>query len=251
LIDSHAHIEMCEGSSDAVVERALEAGVERILTIGLSHATFDQSLAIADRHPGVFAALGWHPNMSTGFGDREAEQIATAARDHRRVRAIGETGLDFYRDSAPPNDQRRAFRAQIEIAADLRLPLVIHARAAEDEVLDVLDEHAGVVPAVIMHCFSAAHLLDRVLAAGYTCSFAGNVTYKNAGDLRTAAARVPDAQLLVETDAPFLAPQPVRGKQNEPANVTMTAEAVAQERGVSYEELERIVSENARRLFAW
>ncbi len=251
MIDSHAHIEMCEGSSDAVVTRALDAGVERILTIGLSPATYDQTLAIAERHAGVYAALGWHPNACSGFGDREADRIATAARGHDRVRAIGETGLDFYRDSTPPDDQRRAFRAQIEIAAELQLPLVIHARAAEAEVLDMLDEHAGGVPAVIMHCFSAAPLLDRVLAAGHTCSFAGNVTYKSATDLRDAAARVPDGQLLVETDAPFLAPQPVRGKQNEPANVTMTAETVAQERGVSYEELERIVSDNARRLFAW
>ncbi len=250
MIDSHAHIEMCEASPDQVVARALAAGVDRILTIGLTANTFADSLAIAQAHESGYAALGWHPNEATGFGDSEADAIREAAA-HPRVRAIGETGLDFYRDSAPPADQRRAFRAQIEIAAELRLPLVIHARAAEDEVLDMLAEHGAGVPVVIMHCFSAPELLDRVVEAGHVCSFAGNVTYKNAPELREAAARVPDGQLLVETDAPFLAPQPVRGKRNEPANVCMTAEAVAAVRGVTYDELDALVSENARRIFGW
>lgn len=250
MIDSHAHIEMCDADAGEVVDAALAAGVDRILTIALTARTFDQSLAIAEQHEAVFAALGWHPNEATGFNDEQAAQILAAA-SHPKVCAIGETGLDFYRDNAPPADQRRAFRAQIEIASQLQLPLTIHARAAENEVLDMLDEHAGSVPAVIMHCFSAPETLDRVVEAGYLCSFAGNVTYKNAPELRDAAARVPDDLLLVETDAPFLAPQPVRGKPNQPANVCMTAEVVAEVRGMTYEQLDATVSANARRIFSW
>lgn len=250
MIDSHAHIEMCEADAGEVVANALAAGVDRILTIGLTAHTYPATLAIAEAHENVYAALGWHPNEAGGFGEAEAEAIRVGAA-HPRVRAIGETGLDWYRDSAPADDQRRAFRAQIEIAAELDLPLVIHARAALADVLDTLDEHAADVPQVIVHCFSEPDLLDRVLAAGYMCSFAGNVTYKNAPDLRAAAVRVPDGQLLVETDSPFLAPQPVRGQRNEPAYVRMTAETIAEARGVSYDQLDAIVSQNAQRLFAW
>lgn len=250
MIDSHAHIEMCDGAPDEIVARARLAGVDRVLTIAINGPVFAEAIAIAERHDGVFAAVGWHPNATTGFGDAELDEIARAAA-HPKVRAIGETGLDFFRDSAPPDDQRRAFVAQIELAAELQLPLTIHARAAEAEVVDLLERHAAGVPAVILHCFSAPELLDRVVEAGYYCSFAGNVTFKNATELAEAATRVPDAQLLVETDAPFLAPQPVRGQRNEPANVTLTAEFLAQRRGVGYDELDAIASSNAERVFHW
>lgn len=249
MIDSHAHIEMCEGEPAEIVREATINGVIRILTIGLSEPTFDRTLAIAEAHETVFAALGRHPNEAAGFDDAAAERIADAAR-HPRVRAIGETGLDFYRDNAPPPDQRRAFVAQIEIARALGLPLTIHARAAETEVLDLLALHAGDTP-VILHCFSAVDAIDDVIERGYYCSFAGNVTYPNAGNLREAAARVPDDRLLVETDAPFLTPQPVRRERNRPAHVTMTAEVVAEVRGVRYDELSDLVEANARRLFDW
>ena len=250
MVDTHAHIEMCEGTPDEIVSRALGAGVDRILTIGLTGASFAETLAIAEAHETVFAAVGWHPNETTGFGDEQAEQIDAAA-SHPQVRAIGETGLDFFRDSAPPEDQRRAFQRQIEIAIKHQLPVSIHARAAEAECIDMLIEHGANLPAVVLHCFSQLALLDRAVEAGFYCSFAGNVTFKNAPELREAAMLVPDHLLLLETDSPFLAPQPVRGKRCEPAYVKHTAELVAEVRDISYAELDSVVSDNARRVFSW
>jgi TatD DNase family protein len=250
MVDTHAHIEMCEGTPDEIVSRALEAGVDRILSIGLTGETFGETLAIAEAHESVFAAVGWHPNATTGYGDDQAAQIDEAA-SHPRVRAIGETGLDFFRDDAPPEDQRRAFKSQIDIATAHKLPVSIHARGAEAECIDMLIEHGSGLPAVVLHCFSDASQLTRATDAGFYCSFAGNVTFKNAPDLREAAMRVPEHLLLLETDSPFLAPQPKRGKRCEPAYVTLTAEIVAETRGVTYDELSESVSENARRVFNW
>lgn len=250
MVDTHAHVEMCEGDAADVVARALEAGVDRILSIAIDGDVFAETLAIADANESVFAAVGWHPNAATGFSDEQAALIDEAA-SHPKVRAIGETGLDFYRDNAPPEDQRRAFLRQIEIAAKHDLPVSIHARAAESECIDILKEHAASLPAVVLHCFGDPSQLDRAVEAGFHCSFAGNVTFKNAPELREAAARVPDELLLVETDSPFLAPQPVRGKKCEPAFVKMTAEVVAAERGISYEELDRLVTANAAKVFRW
>lgn len=250
MIDSHAHVEMCDGEADEIVARAIEAGVDRILTIAINGDVFERTLAIADAHEEVYAAVGWHPNEATGYGDEQAGRIALAAK-HPKVRAIGETGLDFYRDHASREDQMRAFISQIEIATDFVLPVSIHARAAEAECIDVLLEHGDDLPAVVLHCFGDPSLVDRAVDAGFYCSFAGNVTFKNAPELREAAARVPDELLLVETDSPFLAPQPVRGKRCEPAFVKMTAEVVAETRGVTYDELDALVSANAERIFRW
>ncbi len=250
MVDTHAHIEMCEGEPAEVVARAREAGVNRILTIGLTRDTFDVSLQIAEAHEEVFAAVGCHPNETSDFGAEHAQAIDGAA-SHPRVRAIGETGLDFFRESAPADSQREAFRTQIEIAAAHKLPVSIHARAAEAECIDTLIEHGGGLPAVILHCFSDVSQLDRAVDAGFYCSFAGNVTFKNAPDLREAAARVPDELILLETDAPFLAPMPNRGKRCEPAWVTLTAAVVAEQRGVSYDELDALVTANAEHALAW
>jgi len=250
MVDTHAHIEMCEGTPDEIVTRARQAGVSKILSIGLTEATFPVTLEIAEAHEGVFAAVGCHPNETTGFDDAKAAAIDAAAA-HPKVRAIGETGLDFFRDSAPAGDQRRAFRAQIDIATERMLPVSIHARGAESECIDTLIEHGGGLPAVILHCFSDASELDRAVDAGFYCSFAGNVTFKNAPDLREAAARVPEELILLETDSPFLAPVPNRGKRCEPAWVTLTAELVAETRGVSYAELDALVTANAERALGW
>jgi TatD DNase family protein len=250
MVDTHAHVEMCEGTPEEIVTRARQAGVLKILSIGLTEATFGVTLEIADEHEGVFAAVGCHPNETTGYGDAEAAAIDKAAA-HPKVRAIGETGLDFFRDSAPPDDQRRAFRSQIEIATARNLPVSIHARGAEAECIDTLIEHGGDLPAVILHCFSDAGELDRAVEAGFYCSFAGNVTFKNAPDLREAAARVPEQLLLLETDSPFLAPVPNRGKRCEPAWVTLTAELVAETRGIRYDELDALVTANAERALNW
>jgi TatD DNase family protein len=255
VVDSHAHLSLCDGSEDELVAAARVAGVGRMLTIGMDPETNPAAIDAAERHEGVFAAVGRHPNAATGFDEEAVVEIARLGA-HPKVRAIGETGLDFYRDHAGRDDQRRAFAAQIEIARELDLPIVIHARDPEggseatDEIFATLDAGAGEQP-VVLHCFSAPWRVADAAERGWYCSFAGNVTYPSAEALREAAAEVPEDRILVETDAPYLSPQEQRGKRNEPANVVATARLVAQLRGVSYEELERAVEANARALFGW
>ncbi|MGZ4274671.1 MAG: TatD family hydrolase [Solirubrobacteraceae bacterium] len=250
MIDSHTHLHLCEPPDAELVEAAAEAGVTRMLTVGIDGASCRQALATAEDFPQVYVAIGRHPNSATGFDDADFAELEALAA-HEKCVAIGETGLDYYRAYAPASDQRRAFEAQIELARATGKPLVIHTRAADDDTLAVLDEKAGGLR-VILHCFSMADRVEECLAhPGWFLSFAGNATYPRAQDLRAAALRVPADRLLVETDAPFLSPQPVRGKPNQPANVTMTAQALALERRVEYAELERAVQANAASLFSW
>jgi len=255
MIDSHTHLFLCEGDEEELVAAAAAAGVNRMLTIGMGADSNPVAVASAERHEAVFAAVGRHPNDADGFDEAAVEEIARLGR-HEKVRAIGETGLDFYRDTAAPGEQRRAFAAQIEIARELGLPIVIHARdpegetSATDEIFATLDERAGDQP-VVLHCFSAPQRVADAAERGWYCSFAGNATYPSAKELRFAASKVPEHLLLVETDAPYLSPQPFRGKRNQSAHVVETAREVAAVRGVSYEELERTVEANARALFGW
>ncbi len=255
MIDSHTHLFLCEGAEAEVVAAAAAAGVGRMLSVGMDAETNPVAIAAAERHDAVFAAVGRHPNEAAGFDEVTAAEIARLGA-HERVRAIGETGLDYYRDGAPREDQRRAFAAQIEIAVELGLPIVIHARDPEggseavDEIFATLDARAAGHP-VILHCFSAPQRVADAAERGWHCSFAGNVTYPSAKELRFAAAKVPEHLLLVETDAPYLSPQPLRGERNQPANVVETAKVVAAERGISYEQLERTVEANAAALFGW
>ena len=255
MIDSHTHLSLCDGTEADLVAAAREAGVERMLTVGMDAASNAAAIAAAERHGEVFAAVGRHPNEATGFDDDTVAEILRLGA-HEGVRAIGETGLDFFRDYAGREDQRRAFIAQIGIARELDLPIVIHARDPEgssdatDEIFAALDELAGGQP-VILHCFSAPRRVADAAERGWYCSFAGNVTYPKSGELREAAAQVPEDRILVETDAPYLSPQEMRGQRNEPAGVVATARLVAELRGVSYEGLERIVTANAAALFGW
>lgn len=258
MIDSHAHLGVCEEDDGELVAEARRLGVERILTIGLDEASNADAVSAASALEGVFAAVGRHPNSAGGYDSAAADAIEQLAADPS-VRAIGETGLDFYRDRAPEADQVRAFESQIGIARRTELPLVVHlrdsggpgaGRAVADAYELLIAEADGVD--VILHCFSAtAERAEQAVKRGWNLSFAGNVTYPGSAELREAAALVPDEQLLVETDSPFLAPQPVRGRSNRPANVTMTAEVVAEEREVGYEQLDAVVTANAARLFRW
>jgi TatD DNase family protein len=249
MIDSHCHLDSCKPPDDELVERARAMGVRRIATVGMDDDSIERAVASAHAHEEVVAIVGRHPNASEGFQPHDVEPIERAAADPR-VRAIGETGLDYFRDYSPREDQLRAFQAQVDLAKRRGLPLVIHTRAAEEDTFAVLREQADGLT-VIMHCFSAPGRLDECVERGWLCSFAGNVTYPKATDLQAAASEVPDELLLVETDAPYLAPQPVRGQPNEPANVVRTAEYVAELRGTSYEELEATVERNAARVFGW
>jgi TatD DNase family protein len=250
VIDSHTHLELCEPPDAELVQTAAEAGVVRMVTVGTNGATCRAALAAAEDFPQVYAAIGRHPNEATGFDDADLAELAALAA-HPRCVAIGETGLDYYRDWTPRADQERAFLAQIALARSVGKPLVIHTRAAEDDTLRVLDEHAGGVR-VILHCFSMPDRLEECLAhPDWWISFAGNVTYPKAEALRLAALRVPLERLLVETDAPYLSPQVVRGKPNQPANVVHTAQTLAVERRLAYEELEAAVHDSAATVFGW
>lgn len=249
MIDSHTHLHLCEPPDTELVAAAVGAGVERILTVGIDGASCRSALASAEAFPQVFAAIGRHPNASHGFDEADLTELRALAA-HPRCVAVGETGLDFYREGAPRADQQRAFELQIELARETGKPLLIHTRAAEDETLATLGAHGDGIE-IVLHCFSMPDHLDACLDRGYWISFAGNVTYASAGELAAAAQRVPAERLLVETDAPYLAPQPVRGKPNQPAAVVHTARFIAERRGVAYEELERTVDRNAATLFGW
>jgi TatD DNase family protein len=256
VVDTHAHLGLCEPAEAELIRAAQDAGVERILTVGLDEESNPDAVASAEANDGVFASVGRHPNSADGFDERAAEAIE-ALCDREGVVAVGETGLDFYRDRSDPEDQRRAFSAQIGIAKRTRKALVVHLRdedgseEAVSEAFATLEREADGVD-VILHCFSAhPRWAERAAEQRWYCSFAGNLTYPKSELIREAAGIVPPDRLLVETDSPFLAPQPVRGKPNQPANVVATAERLAEVRGVPYGELEGTVEENAARVFGW
>jgi TatD DNase family protein len=249
VIDSHTHLDLCEDPDAALVERAVAAGVKKLLTVGTDGASCRAALAAAEAFPQVWAAIGRHPNYARGFDDADLAELAALA-EHPRCVAIGETGLDFYRDYAPRADQERAFAAQIALARATGKPLVIHSRAAEADTLGQLACEADGVQ-VVMHCFSMPERVRECVERGYLLSFAGNVTYKSAVDLADAAAQVPDERLLVETDAPYLTPQPVRKHRNEPAFVAHTLAFLAQLRGTTAERLGEAVERTAERVLGW
>ncbi len=249
MIDSHAHLDHCSRDDADLIADAERAGVRRVLAIGMDGASCRAALAAAEAFPQVRAAIGRHPNSATGFDDADLAELEALAA-HESCVAIGETGLDHYRDHTPREDQVRAFVAQMDLARRAGKPVVIHTRAAEDDTLAMLAEHAAGLR-VVMHCFSMPDRLEECLDRGYWISFAGNVTYPKSDALRATAARVPEDRLLVETDAPYLAAQPVRGQENEPGHVVHTARTLAEARGVEYEELEAAIERNAAEVFGW
>ena len=240
MIDTHAHLDALDDPT-AVVARAREAGVDRIVAIGSGLESARATLAIAAGEDGVFAAIGIHPHQA---GDGESlDELAPLAEE---AVAVGEIGLDFFRDYAPYDDQRRLFRDQLSLAAGLGKAVIVHSRAADDETAALLADFDGTV---VLHCFSSPGLLPAALDRGYYVSFAGNVTYPKAGELRDAAKQIPGDRILVETDCPYLAPQPVRGKTNEPAFVVYTVAALAVARGEDVAELAGRVDTNATAAF--
>ena len=239
MIDTHAHLDALEDAAGAL-DRARAAGVSRVIAIGSGLASARATREIAARAAGVYVAAGVHPHQ------------AADGEDPRRlvepdIVAVGEIGLDFFRDYAPRGDQRRVFAAQLELASELGKPVVVHTRAAADETASMLEGFRG---PVILHCFSSPELLPVALERGYYVSFAGNVTYPKADDLRAAATAVAADRLLAETDCPYLAPQPIRGKPNEPAHVVHTVAALADVRGVDAEALAAQIDANADAAFS-
>jgi TatD DNase family protein len=246
VTDTHAHLDACADPAEELVARARQAGVDRIVAVGSGLDSCRETLAIANRESGVWAALGIHPHQA---GDPDAErlhELRELLADGRAV-AVGETGLDFYRDYAPRDRQRDLFRRQLALAAELGKTVVVHTRAADGETAAALERFDG---AVVLHCFSCPALLPVALERGYYVSFAGNVTYPKAEELREAARRVPAERLLAETDSPYLSPQPRRGRPNEPANVVHTVAALAEARGEDPTELSARLDANAVAAFS-
>ena len=238
MIDAHAHL---GGDASDVLERAAAAGVTRVIAVATTVSGAREALALADRHDGVYACLGVHPHEAGDPGDLTELRALLA---HPKAVAVGETGLDYFRDYAPHGAQQRLFDEELALAHELGKPVVIHTRAADDDTRDRLVAHEGTV---ILHCFSSPALLDDALTNGWYVSFAGNVTYKNAYELRDCARRVPSERLLVETDSPYLAPQAVRGRRNEPAYVVHTYDFLSELRD---EDVRTLADANAASAFA-
>ena len=237
MIDTHAHLDALDDDPADVIARAREAGVTRILTVGTA-----QAVELAERFDEVWAIVGIHPHEAATGDVGEIRRL----QEHPKVVAVGETGLDWYRDYAPRDDQRRIFEAQLGLATELGKPVVIHTRAADDDTQAAL---AGFDGTVVLHCFSSPHLLPTALERGWYVSFAGNATYKNAPELRVAATQVPTDRILAETDCPYLSPQPVRGRPNEPAYVVHTVAALAAARDEDAAGLAAQIDRNASTCF--
>ncbi len=252
LVDTHAHLMDAAFRDDLadVLERAAAARVERIVCVGYDLPSSRMAVALASQYPSLYATVGVHPNY-VGAAPSDWLAHVRALATAPRVVGIGETGLDYYRAFTPPSAQRDAFAAHLRLAADLRLPVVVHCREAEADVLDELARRPNPgTPRGVWHCFSGSlGSMRAAVAAGYYISFAGTVTFKNAASLREVARHVPAERLLVETDAPYLTPAPHRGQRNEPARVPVTAACVAEARGAALDEVARQTTANACRLF--
>ncbi|HLL16071.1 MAG TPA: TatD family hydrolase [Pyrinomonadaceae bacterium] len=256
FVDSHAHIdgEAFDADRDEVVARAREAGVGAILNVGTGDphgGDLERAVRVAEQYEGVYAAVGVHPHDARLFDERAAERVNELAASSERVIAWGEIGLDYHYDNSPREVQRAVFARQLRMARALNLPVIIHSREADAETVEILRaEWSGAGRGGIMHCFGGGYeMAAGVLELGFMISFAGNVTFKNAGALRDVARRVPLERLLVETDCPFLTPVPFRGRRNEPARVVETARSLAELHGVEVAEFGRITTGNFERFF--
>jgi TatD DNase family protein len=245
VTDAHAHLDACDEPPDTLVEHAHDTGVTRIVTVGTGIESSRAALDMSERHPGVYAALGIHPHQAAEPEADRIDELRELLR-HPKAVAVGETGLDTVRRFATREQQRRLFAAHLELADELRLPVVIHNREADDDTAAALSSFGGTV---VLHCFSSPGLVTLAVERRYYVSFAGNSTYPNAPSLRDAAARVAADRILVETDSPYLAPQPVRGRPNEPANVVHTVRVLAEARGEDFGELAARTHANAAAAF--
>ncbi|WP_417668571.1 TatD family hydrolase [Roseibium sp.] len=252
IVDSHCHLDFpdFDGEHDALIERAHQAGVDLMVTICTRVRKFDQIRAIAERYDNVYCSVGTHPNNADEERGIPATEIL-ALTEHPKVVAVGEAGLDYFYDYATPEAQQEGLRTHIEVARQTGLPLVIHSRDADADMAAILEEEMakGAFPA-ILHCFSSGRdLALKGVELGLYVSFSGILTFKRSEEIRDIAREIPADRLLVETDAPYLAPQPKRGKRNEPAYTAMTAQVLADTRGVSLEEISSQTTENFFRLF--
>ena len=256
FVDSHAHIdgEEYDADRDEVVERAREAGVRAILNVGTGDphsGSLERAVEVAEKYEGVYAAVGVHPHDARLFDDEAERRILRLIAESRRTVAWGEIGLDYHYDHSPREVQREVFARQLRLARGAGLPVIIHSREADEDTVNVLrEEWGGSQRGGVMHCFGGGlWMMEQVLELGFMISFAGNVTFKKAEDLREAARRVPPERLFIETDCPYLTPVPFRGRRNEPARVVEVARCLAELHGTSAEEMGRLTADNFARFF--
>lgn len=251
LFDTHVHLnaDQFEGDLDEVIERAKEAGVEYMVVVGFDRVTIPKALKIAEENEKIYAAVGWHPVDAIDMTDEDLKWIEQLA-SHPKVVAIGEMGLDYHWDKSPKDIQKEVFRKQIALAKRVKLPIIIHNREATEDIVQILEEENAKEVGGIMHCFSSTpEVAERCLNMNFYISLGGPVTFKNAKEPKEVAKAVPLEKLLIETDCPYLAPHPYRGKRNEPAYVKLVAEKIAELKEISLEELGKRTTENAKKLF--
>lgn len=251
VIDTHCHLDMLadEEELDAVIQHAEAAGVKQIITVGIDLESSIKAIALAEKYPAVFATIGVHPHNAEAITDTYIAQLIRLA-DHPQVVAYGEIGLDFVKLYAPKETQLQQFERQVELAKNLGLPLVIHDRQAHDDILTILKKSLPFPAGGVMHCFSGdLQYAEKILALGFYISIPGVVTFNKAFELQKVAQNMPLDALLIETDAPFLAPMPMRGRKNKPDYLLYTAQKIAELQGMSLDEVARITSANAVKLF--
>jgi TatD DNase family protein len=251
LFDTHVHLndEQFSDDLDEVIERAKEAGVEKMVVVGFDRPTIEKAIKLVDQYDFLYASIGWHPVDAIDMTEDDLEWIETLTA-HPKVVAIGEIGLDYHWDKSPKDVQKEVLRKQIRLAKKVKLPIIIHNREATQDILEILKEEGAHEVGGIMHCFSGSVETAReCINMNFYISLGGPVTFKNAKKPKEVAAEIPLEKLLIETDCPYLAPHPYRGKRNEPALVKLVAEQIAELKGISYEEVAQKTMENAQKLF--
>ncbi|WP_054861441.1 MULTISPECIES: TatD family hydrolase [Gracilibacillus] len=251
LFDTHVHLNVAQFEEDReeVIKRARDAGIEHMVIVGFDNETIPKAIELAEEHDFIYAAVGWHPVDAIDMTEEDLLRIEQLA-NHPKVVAIGEMGLDYHWDKSPKDVQKEVFRKQIRLAKKVQLPIIIHNREATKDIIKILQEEKANEVGGIMHCYNdSTDYLDACLAMNFYISLGGPVTFKNAKLPKEVAIAVPEDRLLIETDCPFLAPHPNRGKRNEPAYVRLVAEKIAELRGVDYDSICKITTENAKRFF--
>ncbi|WP_440897323.1 TatD family hydrolase [Amphibacillus sp. Q70] len=251
LFDTHVHLNVAhfDQDRDQVIKRAQEAGVEKMVVVGFDHETIPKAIELAEQHDFIYAAVGWHPVDAIDFTDHELNWLEELSR-HPKVVALGEMGLDYHWDKSPKSIQKEVFKKQIRLAKKLNMPIIIHNREATEDIIEILQQEEAQTVGGIMHCYNdSPNYLTACLELNFYISLGGPVTFKNASLPKEVAKEVPIDRLLIETDCPFLAPHPYRGKRNEPAYVALVAEQIAELRGLSVAEIAQVTTANADKLF--
>jgi TatD DNase family protein len=251
LFDTHAHLNAIQYNDDLqeVINRALEEGVSNIVVVGFDRPTISRAIELVEQYPFIYAAVGWHPVDAIDMTEEDLQMIEQLAA-HPKVVALGEMGLDYYWDKSPKEVQKEVFRKQIALAKKVKLPIIIHNREATADIIEILKEENAAEVGGVMHCFTGSvEVAKQCIDMNFYISFGGPVTFKNAKKPKEVAKEIPLEHLLIETDCPYLTPHPFRGKRNEPSYVKYVAEAIAELKGISFEEVAQKTSDNAKKLF--